>query len=414
MVRKIFVLLLLLVSCSKKSDVETIIYNDSVVEKVVQYDLTVPQVFADIVTSFDFAVGSSLQFNEVKPDGTMIFYGISDRGPNVGYELAGDGTVLSFMPEFTPFIAMIEVTPKKALVTNIIPIKFDNDKVSGLPTTGVSLHAENFIDSSLKSIDSKLMGVDSESIALDNDGGFWIGDEYGPSLIKLDKAGNIVKILSPGSGIPSTFRNSKVNRGFEAITITKDEHLFALLEAPMEVSGQAVLYDEKFIRMLELDLKSGKTRILAYQCDESVYGTAMKIKLSDLASIDNENFLVVEQGKDKNQNYRNVIYKINIADATDISDMGEGNEIDLSKVNFVKREKLLDIRQYGWTHEKMEGLTVVDDKTIAVTNDSDFGLETAELNNNCEAGQECPMITPVFSGHGTNLWVVKLKNSLTS
>ena len=45
-------------------------------------------------------------------------------------------------------------------------------------------------------------------------------------------------------------------------------------------------------------------------------------------------------------------------------------------VVFAEKELLLDLRDYGWTAEKAEGLCMVDENTIAVINDNDFGIVT--------------------------------------
>jgi hypothetical protein len=40
----------------------------------------------------------------------------------------------------------------------------------------------------------------------------------------------------------------------------------------------------------------------------------------------------------------------------------------------IAKNKLFNLRDYGWDLEKMEGITVVSNDTIAVINDNDFGV----------------------------------------
>ena len=43
--------------------------------------------------------------------------------------------------------------------------------------------------------------------------------------------------------------------------------------------------------------------------------------------------------------------------------------------------RLLDLEQAGWTLEKAEGLALINEKTLALTNDNDFGLESSLIDN---------------------------------
>lgn len=45
----------------------------------------------------------------------------------------------------------------------------------------------------------------------------------------------------------------------------------------------------------------------------------------------------------------------------------------------MRKTELLDLNVLGWLAEKAEGLTIVDDQTLALVNDNDFGLGTVLL-----------------------------------
>lgn len=403
--------LLLLAGCTNAS-IETAYFDDHVVNEISKYKVnTSEMVSSGLASGFDFAVGSSLQFKEKDKDGNLLFYSISDRGPNFPYIDNEDGAVklVSFLQDFTPTIALIEVKPKvSAQIINTIPLHKDGERISGLPFGSSGQH-EQFIDHNMEHINSEKFGLDTESLALTKDGNFWVGDEYGPSLNYVDNTGGIVKSYTPGEGLPLVFKNARHNRGFETVAVADNGKVYALLEAPIDVIKDGVKISEKFIRMLELDPKTGETRVFAYPWDKEIYATPGKMKVSDLAAIGNKKFLIVEQGEDLNQKNRNAVYKINIKDATDISSWEVGADLDLQNVSTVKREFLLDARKYGWAYEKLEGLTIVDNRTIAFSNDSDFDLQLIHVDKKCDK-IDCTMITPIFSesNSGTNLWVVSL------
>ncbi|RQW76931.1 MAG: esterase-like activity of phytase family protein, partial [Methylococcus sp.] len=78
-----------------------------------------------------------------------------------------------------------------------------------------------------------------------------------------------------------------------------------------------------------------------------------------------------------------------------------------SSIKPLRKSLLIDLDQAGWTAEKAEGLALVDDHTLALTNDNDFGLtsvlvdkagqtldgkvEKCRLNPNRQlSGDQCP------------------------
>lgn len=122
----------------------------------------------------------------------------------------------------------------------------------------------------------------------------------------------------------------------------------------------------------------------AYPVDKN-YKNFSNAKLGDITSIGNDEYLLIEQGK-QNGKMQNLIYKVDLKNATTVDTNGD---LEYGKVpqNFVpaKKELLLDLRQYGWNIEKAEGLAILPDRqTIAVVNDNDFGIavKVDDANNN--------------------------------
>ena len=71
----------------------------------------------------------------------------------------------------------------------------------------------------MKDLGTDRNGLDTEGISLDKDGNFWISDEYGPFIAKVDKKGNILEKYGPGMGLPKILADRVPNRGSEGVTV---------------------------------------------------------------------------------------------------------------------------------------------------------------------------------------------------
>ena len=80
---------------------------------------------------------------------------------------------------------------------------------------------------------------------------------------------------------------------------------------------------------------------------------------------------------------QNKVYQVDLSQASDITDVTYNDAYpeyasaeELTDISFMEKEELLDLREYGWTAEKAEGICMADENTIAVINDNDFGIVT--------------------------------------
>ena len=86
---------------------------------------------------------------------------------------------------------------------------------------------------------------------------------------------------------------------------------------------------------------------------------------------------------------RNLVYKVDLSPASELSPFdkpGEYPEFDDEKrlaqrgIKLAAKTQVVDLRQLGWQQEKAEGLALIDNRTLAVTNDNDFGVKTVMKN----------------------------------
>ncbi|MES2901921.1 MAG: esterase-like activity of phytase family protein [Pseudomonadota bacterium] len=383
----------------------------------VPYEGDHPAVREQFPNGFFPSIGSGLAFKGARPDGALEFFCVTDRGPNGdGPEvpaLTGQGTMGSKIfpaPGFTPSIGTLKVEGGRAWLESLTPILVaDGMRSSGLPMPhgSVGSSAEIPLFNTLAfDPDSKAGfhegGVDTEAIAYDRKRNkIWLADEYGPFLLMVDPATGLVEQrYGPGTGLPPVMALRRANRGMEGMTLDPhSDRIHAFLQSPLSdgkahsaATGQAEKVERyaRFTRWIEFDPNTGTTvAMYAYPIDPTDYahGRTGNAKLGDLVALGEGKFIVIEQGEGAAESMINKLMLVEIAGATDISSLsselekssmsgGSGNGANWSDIVPIKKTELLDLNALGWVAEKAEGLALVDENTLAMTNDNDFGMKT--------------------------------------
>lgn len=109
-------------------------------------------------------------------------------------------------PNFTPSIGIIKVNPAKdrADIIASIPLKVNGKPISGKPIPSGLTGSTNEValDFKMNDLGTDRNGLDTEGLALDKDGNFWISDEYGPFIAKVDKKAISLKNTAPAWACP--------------------------------------------------------------------------------------------------------------------------------------------------------------------------------------------------------------------
>lgn len=322
--------------------------------------------------------------------GEYTLIGLSDRGPNGDAPdyLDANGVKHSsksyLVPEFSPQFVTVRVQRGVARVTHTQSLSFGRQPAIGLPPAAFT--SEIGVDEALQAFASSDNGIDPEGLDFDARGNAWISEEYGPSLLKVNaRTGRITQRLSPSAGLPAILASRQVNRGFEGVAVTPSGKVYGLVQSTLDVDGKSKGLAQ-FIRLLELDPRTGATRMFAYPHDVALYKKSGDAKMSDLFALDDTTFLTIEAGKDKDGNFRNIVYRFDISAATDLTGLtlpsgpNAGKALEYgtaaelaSLITPAKKELVLDLRAYGYTAEKSEGMALLDDRTLVVINDNDFG-----------------------------------------
>ncbi len=394
----------------------------------ITYEGTDPAIIADFPLGFLPSYGSGLTFKGKAADGSLEFYAITDRRPNgdgpkvpnssvtAGLTGTSDGKFFP-SPSFTPSIGVIALGKDGATLKSTWPIKFaSSSDASGLPIAAGKVGSSGEVplnDAARYVTAGKAIfsdnGIDPESIVLDTArNALWVSDEYGPFILKIDiSTGIILKKYQPGAGatdLPAILAKRRANRGMEGLSLdTATGKLHGFLQSPLDdgktnylLPGAATTTNEsikdyaKFARWVEFNPTTETTKLYAYPIDSAPYssGKTGNAKMVDLVSLGNDKFIVIEQGTGANGQVFNNLVLVQIpANATDIAQMSSDLEkssmsgttigtANYSSVVTLKKTLLLDLNKANWIAEKAEGLALVDENTLALTNDGDFGLKT--------------------------------------
>ncbi|MCE3011288.1 MAG: esterase-like activity of phytase family protein [Proteobacteria bacterium] len=294
----------------------------------------------------------------------------TDRGPNGEVytdPVTGDKLRPFAQPTFQPRWIDLSTDPETKTLwirTQTFLTTPSGRFLSGLPNS--ESKDERPMSLTAKAVPFDPLGIDPEGITIDHKGTVWMVEEYRPSILKFDDSGKLLKRFVPqnsltseevkmwnslaGEGtlsatLPEILNNRAKNRGFEGVA-TLGKFIYAALQSPLP--------NEKDFLIIEMDLRTEKiTRILKYpMTDEKVD------KIGDLAAW-NKGLVVLEQEGKIGKDSVHHLFHVTIPSKGD----------QLTKVG------IADLSGLGFDNaEKLEGLAAIDENTLAVINDDDFGL----------------------------------------
>lgn len=362
---------------------------------------------------------SGLHFEGISQvTGKYRFISHTDRGPN-----AEPANIVRpfLLPNFQPQIIRFELdrlTGVLEITERIMLQKSPGVPLTGLPNTALSTNTDQPYNDEVpvdllgKKLPLDPLGADLEGIAVDPvDGSFWMADEYRPAIFHFNPAGVMIDRFVPvgtaaAAGSPSGTYGTEVlpavlaqrrqNRGFEAIAPDSGK-LYAFAQSPIRnpsTLGNAALVAMRNIRIMEFNPATRQTRQFIYILDNPDLGAEPNTradKIGDAASLGNGEFLVVERDDDALPGneisvVEKKVYRFNLTGATDISSLtgvirSAGKTVDemtltemaANQIRPVEKVLHTDLARSGYNRaQKVEGLTVIDQATLAVINDNDF------------------------------------------
>ena len=231
---------------------------------------------------------------EKESGGSYYFKTITDRGPN-GWSEGSERPFL--IPEFSPQIISLKANTSnmKLEVIDQLPLKQKN----GNPLTGLPNRREEENPTDLYGLMYSLdpNGLDTESLAIDQDGSFWVGEEYAPSIAHFDQNGKMIKRLGPGFELPKIYLERKPNRGFEGVAVFENR-VWAILQSPLPK-------EDGLARIVEVDSESNKAIAEYFYPFEK--GNE---KIGDLYAISPNALIAIEQNGKVGKDSSKLVFKI--------------------------------------------------------------------------------------------------------
>ncbi|MCZ8254193.1 MAG: esterase-like activity of phytase family protein [Polaromonas sp.] len=262
---------------------------------------------------------------------------------------------------------------------------------------------------------------DTESFQFAGDA-LWIGDEFGPFLIKADLKGKVLAVFetqvdgkvvrspdhpavttpgAPGGAVDFQVKRSK---GFEGMASSKDgSKLYALLEGPVwnaEAKDYERVAGKEALRVLEFDVQAGKWSGRSWMYPLEANGNA----IGDFNMIDATTGLIIErdngegtadkscpEGQKRTDCFHDIakfkrVYKIEMTDANVGGPVRKVGYIDL--LNIADPSKLarkpLNEGVLKFPFFTIENVDVVDATHIVVGNDNNLPFSTSREPNKAD------------------------------
>lgn len=323
----------------------------------------------------DVGIGSGACRLAGDPQG--ILYTITDRGPNIKTQNAEKYLDVDFgrkkgkifpVPNFAPAIYKIQIKNDQVKVLEKIQIK----NIVGKPV--------------------KL-----------SDGTFWIGEEYGPSILHIAADGRVLKHWVPegvkasleGAGyeinekLPGILRARKLNRGIESMTASPDEqYLYFAMQSPLANPDKSAYHKGNAVRIFKVDRQNSRLvgeYVYVLDAPESFVLDNRKkkrkqsdVKVSELTSIDTDKLVVLERISKTTK-----FYLVDLGKAENIL-AGKWDDpathptleqVGADSVTTQEKHLLLNTDAEGGLMKKIEGLAWFGKNSWIMVNDNDFGIE---------------------------------------
>ncbi len=368
--------------------------------------------------------GSGLTTRIGDPPGTL--WAICDRGPNLKVETARklygaegldglsgvEGAKIMPRPDIGPSLAELRVHRDRVDIVRTLRIQAR----AGVPLPGVPIPAgegaacEAAYDLGGRPIDADPAGADTEGIAALPDGGFWLGEEYAPSLLRVAADGQVIERLVPAGfeqrlgapgyevrgALPALAAKRRLNRGFEALALSADgKHLYLMFQSPLSHPDDRAHAEAQHVRLWRLNAQTGEPLaqyLYPLDAPQSFVRDCAKgpfergdVKVGELALCGPDALLVLERGSETSR-----IYRVDLREAEPlppehwqpetrptVEQLSAAGDLALPVLS---KHLLFDSDDAPEVAADLEGMALLSPTEIVLVSDNDFGVEGAETS----------------------------------
>jgi len=360
------------------------------------------------------SVGSDLWRSASEAPGE--FWMVTDRGPNGQVRVDGKNRRTFWVPEFNPAILRVKTAGDSIQILQTIPIVGRSGKpVTGMPNLK-DADETPYDYTAKKEFGFNVNGLDTEGLVRTKNGEFWLVDEYSPSLLRVDGSGKIIKRFVPAgidlpgadypveATLPAVLGKRKINRGFEGLAMSSDEKsLYLILQSPLGIPDRKTGEESRNTRVFVFDRETERVNAeYVYRFEEATTFDPRprmnpdEMKLSAAVYLNPTTLLVLER-----TDWVAKLYTVDMGRATNIlkskwDDPATAPSLESladpasADIRALPKTLVLDISRFKDMPEKIEGVTVIDRNTIAISNDNDFDSEESkydEQGNNVGKGK---------------------------
>lgn len=360
-------------------------------------------------------IGSGLAHDPSEPGAV---WAVADRGPNLDVHVAvadygwrapqscAGQPEAKIMPrlDLGPYLAKLRVTETTVELDRTVRlVSRDGQPVPGNPVPERDqIQCEPAYDIEGEPIPPDVQGMDTEGIAALADGSFWIGEEYGPSLVKADASGRVLRRLVPEGSplaeteaaegcLPAIAARRHLNRGFEAVTpAPSEQRLYLAFQSPLAHPDTRAFKNGRHVRLWELDPHGAVLAQYLYpfdppasfRRDSSARELSWKnLKICELSAVGERRLLVLERSKETSK-----IYLVDIdeglrlsAEHLDVRTRPTVEELSAGEAPFplptLEKRLLFTSDDHLEVGSDIEGMTFLSDRSLLIVSDNDFGAE---------------------------------------